>query len=289
MQIKPLRLSYQRRLQKVSEYLHAHLHEDLDLNRLAEVACMSAFHWHRIYQAYFGESVVATVKRLRLQRAARLLLKSEATINDVAQQVGFANLQSFTRMFADVYGLTPGRYRLQGRHSQFLNEVIKPEGNNMSFPIEIRTIAHIPYVSIPHTGPYMEINQAFDLLKVIAFERQLFQAETRWLGIYFDDPGCVSAEQLRSCACLSVPESHVHELAQAPLQGGQIAAGRYAVLRFKGPYSDMQVAYEWLFGVWLPASEYEADERPVFEEYLNNPRDTPPNELMTEIFLPVRD
>jgi AraC family transcriptional regulator len=283
-----LRLSYQGRLQKVSEYLHAHLHEELDLNRLADVACMSPYHWHRIYQSYFGESVVATVKRLRLQRAASLLIQSELAIAEVAQQAGFANLQSFTRMFAEVYGLTPGRYRSQGCHIHFKNVALTSESENMHFPIEIRTLAAIPFVSIPHAGSYLTINLAFDQLKVVAFERQLFREDTQWMGIYFDDPSCVPEAQLRSCACISVAPAQVHELAVEPLEAGQVAAGRYAVLHFKGPYSDMQAAYQWLFGVWLPASEYEADERPVFEKYLNNPRDTAPNDLLTEIYLPIR-
>ena len=68
----------------------------------------------------------------------------------------------------------------------------------------------------------------------------------------------------------------------------QLRPGRYAVLNYKGPYSDMQAVYQWLYGSWLPASGQEADDAPVFEEYLNNPRDTAPTELLTDIYLPLR-
>lgn len=51
----------------------------------------------------------------------------------------------------------------------------------------------------------------------------------------------------------------------------------------------MRAAYEWLYGQWLPASGCrEAADGPVFEEYLNTPRDTPPNELVTLMYLPPR-
>lgn len=53
--------NYEPRLKRVTAYLHAHLDEYLDLNKLAEVACMSPYHWHRIYQAVHGESVVAAL------------------------------------------------------------------------------------------------------------------------------------------------------------------------------------------------------------------------------------
>ncbi|OWK24560.1 hypothetical protein AJ87_20285 [Rhizobium yanglingense] len=40
------------------------------MERLAEIACMSSYHWHKIYRAIYGETLAATVKRLRLHRAA---------------------------------------------------------------------------------------------------------------------------------------------------------------------------------------------------------------------------
>jgi AraC family transcriptional regulator len=49
----------------------------------------------------------------------------------------------------------------------------------------------------------------------------------------------------------------------------------------------MKAAYEWLYGVWLVQSGKEPGDAPVFEEYLNNPRNTAPNELLTDIYLPL--
>ncbi len=46
-------------------------------------------------------------------------------------------------------------------------------------------------------------------------------------------------------------------------------------------------AYRWLLGVWLPESGREADDAPMFEVYLNDPRQTPPTELLTDIHLPL--
>ena len=57
---------YETRLRRVSAYIHDHLDEELDMARLAEIACMSSYHWHRIYRAIYGETLAATVKRLRL-------------------------------------------------------------------------------------------------------------------------------------------------------------------------------------------------------------------------------
>ena len=66
-----------------------------------------------------------------------------------------------------------------------------------------------------------------------------------------------------------------------------ILDGRHAVLRHRGPYAELHHAYNWLFGTWLPTSGEVPADRPVFEEYLNNPRELPPEEWLTEINLPL--
>lgn len=49
----------------------------------------------------------------------------------------------------------------------------------------------------------------------------------------------------------------------------------------------MRAGYQWLYGEWLVRSGLEPADAPVFEEYLNNPRDTAPSDLLTDIYLPL--
>lgn len=280
------RASYERRFQRVIDYVHENLDRELDLIQLAEIACMSPYHWHRIYQSFYGESLAATVKRLRLQRAAGLLAKTEQPIEQVARACGYPNLQSFTRIFSSVYGMPPARYRKQGSHVQFsASPTIR---SSMMFTVVIKEIEALHLLGLPHQGDYMGIGQAFDQLQGIAASRQLFGLNSRSIGIYWDDPSLVAEAQLRSCACLVVSAEQQANQAKAPLQAYDIAAAKCAVLQYQGPYSDMHAAYEWLFGVWLPASGYEAADVAVYEEYLNDPRETSPLDLRTDIYLTLR-
>ncbi len=50
----------------------------------------------------------------------------------------------------------------------------------------------------------------------------------------------------------------------------------------------MHAAYRWLFGHWLPQSGWDVADSPVFEDYLNNPQDTAPTDLRTNIYMPLR-
>jgi AraC family transcriptional regulator len=128
----------------------------------------------------------------------------------------------------------------------------------------------------------MEIGKAFDQLFGMLGSRGLIGPGMRMVAIFYDDPSAVPESQLRSRAGAVLGRS------DGSLETTQIEGGPYAVLRHKGPYVDLKAAYQWLYGTWLVNSGREAGDAPVFEEYMNNPRDTPPTELLTDICLPLR-
>jgi len=273
---------YERRLGRVISYIYNHLHEELDLLKLAEVACLSPYHWHRIYHALYGETITATVKRLRLHHAAGLLAQTSMPITEVAESSGYDNLQSFTRIFKSVYGMPPAKYRQSGSHMKFQSSIF--EGEQVMYQVSIQDIAGMRVLSVPHNGSYMAIGKAFAALYRTLAARNQFDTGMRSVGIYYDDPSLVAEQALRSRACVVVDDRVV---AEAPLQEDRIVGGRCAVLRHQGPYADMRSAYQWLYGQWLVAAGEEVGDTPVFEEYLNNPRDTAPADLLTDIYLPL--
>lgn len=275
--------NYAERLSRVINYIYDHLDEEIDLHKLADVAHLSPYHWHRIYHAMNGETIAATVKRLRLHRAAGHLAQTSMSIDEVAGKSGYDSLQSFTRVFKSVYGMPPAQYRKNGSHVQF-----QPQNQGREpgmYNIAIKTIPGMQAVTMGHIGSYMQIGKAFDLLYGRLAARNLLAPEMRAVGIYYDDPASVAENELRSRAGVVIGNAIAIE---APLEYATIPDGTYAVLRHKGPYADMKAAYQWLYGVWLAQSGWEVGDAPVFEEYLNNPRDTVPTELMTDIYLPLR-
>ena len=274
--------NYEERLGRVITYIHDHLDDDLDLNKLAEVACLSPYHWHRIYFAIYGESIVATVKRIRLHRAAGFLANTSMSIEEIAEKSGYKNLQSFTRIFKSEFGLPPAQYRKQGSHNQF--QSINTEEDLAMYDITIKTVPDMKVASIAHVGSYMQISKAFETLYGWLGSRNLIKPEMRSIGIYYDDPASVPEDQLRSRASIIVDENFAIE---PPLEPVDISGGQYAVLRYKGTYADMKAAYKWFYGEWFVKSGKEIGNAPAFEEYLNSPRDTSPTELLTDIYMPL--
>ncbi len=275
--------NYEDRFNRVAEYIYAHLDDDIDLLTLSDVACLSPYHWHRIYHAVRGETIAATVKRLRLNRAAGYLADTTMPLSEIAAKSGYSNLQSFSRTFKAAYGLPPAEYRKNGSHRRFQDAT--REGSHAMYEVAIRTVGNRKGIGIDHTGSYMEIDKAFGQLFVWLGARGLIGPATHMVAVYYSDPSSVAEAELRSRACVYVDGPVALE---APVVETDIPGGEHAVLRHVGPYADMRSAYNWLYGTWLPNSGREPGDAPVFEEYLNNPRDTAPADLVTEIWLPLR-
>ncbi len=67
-----------------------------------------------------------------------------------------------------------------------------------------------------------------------------------------------------------------------------IAGGKYAIFMHQGPYELFQKTYDQIFKDWLPQSGEVLREKPCFEMYLNSPDQTKPEDLRTEIWLPIQ-
>jgi AraC family transcriptional regulator len=265
---------YGDRLDRVLTYLAANLDRDLDLDRLADVACFSPFHFHRIFHALQGETVAESVRRMRLHRAALELIEQETPIARVAARAGYGSQAAFTRAFRSAYGAPPAAYRASA-----------PEW----FPgeaVSVREDPEVELVGLRLEGDYERIGATFERLNALAAGRGWVGPATRYFGIYHHDPAGTPAADLRSDACLTAPPAFEAEGDLRPLT---LAGGRHAVLLHVGPYAELHRAYTWLYREWLPRSGEVPADRPCVEEYLNNPRQVPPLELRTEIRLPLAD
>jgi AraC family transcriptional regulator len=179
--------------------------------------------------------------------------------------------------------MPPAQYRKEGAHAKFQAEMSAGSGDG--FDVTIRDLPPLQLAAIDHVGSYMQIDRAFEPLFGWFAARGLLSPATRSIGVYYDDPFSVAEDELRSRAGLVVQRDFRFE---APLIETNISGGRHAVLRHKGPYATMRSAYQWFYGSWLAQSGEEVEDAPVFEEYLNNPREVAPQDLVTDIFLPLR-
>lgn len=275
-------LSYEQRVLRVLQYIHDNPADDLSLDALAEVGLTSRFHWHRVFQALTGETCAQAVRRIRLSLAANRLINDTATVADIAANFGYPNIQSFTRAFNDRFGVPPAAFRKAGLPGPIQQQQIR--GEFTMFKIELDKVPQRQLGAIKHTGAYPGIAQCFENLASMATTQNLWPQVRGMIGVYYDDPNIVGEADLRSHAGLwlsdgaSVPDS---------LESIVLPATHCAVLHYQGPYPSIKVAYDYLYGNWLPNSGAEPADAPPYEVYLNSQVDTDEADLLTDIILPL--
>jgi len=284
------RKTHRQRLLLVIDYIHDNLDSDLDVNTLAGVAMMSPYHFHRIYRELTHETVNATVRRLRLQRAAVDLIRSQQSLSEIARKVSYGSVESFSRAFTKQFGQSPRDYRKSKRGEESLYEarlVSMPlddaKSYNDLFEVKVVNLDAMDAAFYDHRGDYLEIGAVFDRLLFYMEGQNILNQGMRFFGFYYDDPESVGLVDLRSKACATIPVDADLEGDDAPDEV-LIPKGRYATLLFKGSYAELDGPRNWLFGKWLPNSGYEAANFPIVEEYLNSPKEMPPSELLTRIY-----
>ena len=102
------------------EYLQAHLDQPLRCEALARRLGLSFHRFHRQFRAVVGEPPWAYLRRLRLERAAFLLAITDASVCQIALEVGYKTHEAFSRAFRSQFGLSPSGYRAEHSRSQLV-------------------------------------------------------------------------------------------------------------------------------------------------------------------------
>jgi AraC family transcriptional regulator len=280
---------HRERILRVLVHLQEHLDEALDIEALAKVARLSPFHFHRVFRALVGETAMEHVRRLRLERAARQLKASEDPVVQVAFAAGYEAHEAFTRAFAARFGVPPIEYRRQRRGSgvdpaEAAGAALSGRPREPSTPVEIRPLSATRIAFARHVGPFTAVGEAWRRLYAFARERGLSPLGAFGLG--HDDPEITPPERYRYDACLPVGP----EVAAEGSIGAQVVrAGRFAVALHRGPYEALGETYGYLLAVWLPRTGRAAAQGPSIERYLDDPMQTRPEDLRTEVWIRLEE
>ncbi len=295
----PVDQTYKERILAVLLHIQRNLDDELSIEELARVAHFSPFHFHRIFRGLVGESVKEHIRRLRLERAAGQLKFSDQPIVGIALDAGYETHEAFTRAFGAMFGCSPREFRRAyqekllpaapsgvhycpgGELDDF--EPLTPGGNAMDVRIE-----QLPALSVVFTrvvGPYKQVaHQAWQRLCSWTGPRGLHGPNTLCLGICHDDPDVTPPDRVRYDAAITVSQPVAPE---GDIGVQEIPAGRYAVMTHRGPYEKLSQTWGQLCGQWLPGSGHRVRSAPSFEIYRNDPNSTPPEDLVTDVHLPI--
>lgn len=275
----------------VLEFIEENIDEKLSLEQLAKLAGFSPYHFHRIFTAYVGETLSSFIRRVKLEKAAYKLKYKESNITEIALEAGYENPTAFNRAFKKYFGMSPTQFKSKNSKQYFIQR--KPEYFEhlkeliMENFTGIKELEDINVVSVRKTGNYSEsaAKAWSEICKFISTQKDFVSAETKFIGISYDDPSVTPEEKLRYEACVTVnKEIEV----SGEIQKNTIKGGRYATFLHKGPYENFIHTYNAIFMQWLPESGEKLKDLPCFEHYINNPQEVKPEELRTEVYIPIQ-
>jgi AraC-like DNA-binding protein len=102
-----------RRLCRARDLLSSDYRSAIPLEQAAREACLSPFHFHRLFTSTFGRTPHDFLTELRMDRARHLLSRGEMSITEICLEVGYSSLGSFSLKFHSLVGQTPSEYRRQ--------------------------------------------------------------------------------------------------------------------------------------------------------------------------------
>jgi AraC family transcriptional regulator len=294
------RTFYQHAVQRVVTHLVTHLDESADLAALASLACLSPYHFHRVFRGMVGETPLELLRRLRLERAAHTLLETEEQVTAVAFAAGYETHEAFTRAFRAAFGEAPSMFRRNpkaralladgsGLHfdaSGIQTHFIPRDTGGHTMQIELEQLPQLRVATLTHVGAYNQIGEAFERLGPVAASAGLFaHPGAMMLAMYDDDPDGKPVEELRSRAGISIPEN-------VPLPAGteeqRIDSGTYARYTHIGPFDKLGDVWSRFMGEALPASGHLVADGPALEIYRSDMRTTPKEQLRTDLLVRVR-
>jgi AraC family transcriptional regulator len=279
------------RLARCIKHMLRTLDEPFDLDGLAAIACLSRYHFVRQFRGLTGESPERFQMRLRLQRAAWSLAHSTDGLTDIAASAGYAGADSFGRAFQRVYGVSPSTFRRLGSDPWLDSShwgYWRPDHSHLQTQgdapmIELRPMPQMIFAAVRTVGPYNTVGPSFDRILGWATSNGLMTANTRVLGLSWDDPGMVAPDQLRYDAAITIDRR-----VETPkdIHISALPALTWAMATHKGSFAHMGETFMKL--------GQELGQRPDLiqvplcgmEIYLSGP-DTPEADLVTELGMPV--
>jgi AraC family transcriptional regulator len=263
------------------------IERDLDtvpsLDALAEHACLSPFHFHRVFAGLIGEGPAEYSRRLRLERAAHGLATSEDRIADIGARAGYANPESFTRAFQAKFGVNPSQFR-----AEYAPKWAERPTKGEPTMGRIEIVPPLTVAFIRHVGAYELVVPQFEKLRKWGESgagRVPKGREPLLLGIAHDIPGVTPTEQLRFDCCMEVePECR----AEGDVGVRTVFEGAYAVALHQGTFATLSETYMRLARDFVPSQKATLAGGPMVEIYLSPPERTVSEPGLTEVLMSVR-
>lgn len=254
---------------KSIEYIEAHLHEKISVHDIAAASHYSTYHYSRVFKALVGDTPKEYLRKRRLTLAAKRLLTEDVGILELAIESQFDSQEAFTRAFKALFDMTPAQYRKINEPFRLL---YKNPFNEQDMDYLQNRVSMEPEIIEHPAMKIVGIATQYDdgdlsLPKLWSTFRPYRESIPNrvgkdFFGIYesYEE----SEDETRFVYICSAQVSNFEEVPEGMITR-ELEAQTYARFTHTGPIANLENTLRYIWGSWLPKSNYEYADKPDFE------------------------
>lgn len=289
-----------RQLEKAVVFIDQNLGKQLTTVDVANAACISNFHFQRVFSAYMGETLAQYILHRRLERAAMMLLKTKNMgITYIASQFGFTNHSAFSRAFKKQFKVSPSEFRRSPNQAVLSDNKLNPylktgAAKNKTMGVSVEELPSL-WFNYRRARTMMTSHDRKDNFLQIT-------QETRY-GLSLKEPNCLGLATSCSSTYSAKPQQS-NESYESLVYGGlyksqpsdewsdesfEIEAGLWAVCSHDGANEYTYQTWNNLIRSWLPESSYELRDTIHFGLYFGAvEKGAKQDKLRKKLYLPIK-
>jgi AraC family transcriptional regulator len=278
------------RIFKSIDFIERNMFEPIDIHDIARASNYSTYHFCRIFRLFVGDSPKEYLRKRRLTIAAERLAKGESSILNIALDCQFESHASFTRSFKQLFKMSPEQYRETADpfrllyKDQFSPHMLHHLQNRLDMEPEIVTHGAAKVIGVARQ--YNEEDLNIETLWS-AFRPSVAGIANRVgddaFGIY--EEYCENQDSIGFSYICAVEVSDFDTIPKGMI-ARTIPQHLYAAFRHKGPISYLPETLKYIWGSWLPKSDYDYVDKPDFELYAPGANPNDPEKTLY-LYIPV--
>lgn len=286
---------YRSALENIISFIEDHINQPFNLEELTVVSGFSRCHFSRLFHVFTGYTLTDYVRSRRLSEAAKALMYTHKNILEIALDFQFSSHEAFTRSFSRYFGITPAKYRKNGRVLGLqppidVYELVVVQGGFEVKPM-IKEVGPLKVAGLLYEGTNQEqeipklwerFNQSVSQIKNQTHEGHYY-GMCEPLVDNLEDIDLDAVYEVKYMACVEVENDH--DLPEG-MSYWEIPHVKYAVFTHIGDPEAMGETYKSIYSKWLPESGYDVVHAHDFELYDKDFKPGDPSSKMY-IYVPI--
>lgn len=275
------------RINKVIDHIEKHLSNELTLDKLAQIANLSKFHFHRTFKLITRETPNEYIIRKRIEKIASLLMVGvDTSISDLSATYGFQNLSSFSRSFRKQYGCSATQFKKGVRSREETGNLRNSKIGKISAlsqnylyaseklkdwmaekaEIAVKFLPEVQVAYVRHWGSPYTIDKAFDKLQKWCKTNDPWRLGENYFILFHDNPTLTDDYKIQQSACIEIKNQ---DFTKPGISVLSIPSQKYVLGKFSVTDGEFEMAWNSMV-LWINEHNLNVKDGHRFEKFLEN-------------------